>query len=602
MIAVTACAVGQVSVAVEALHKASLPFVSVLSDPTYGGVSASYAMQADVRLAVQGARIGFAGPQVILNTMCAADQEKFDQQCPADFQSAEYVLQYGQLDAVLDAADAADGAALQARLEATVANIFRLLMAPAAASRVGLLGALCAADAGTQPTAEDMATPFNYTNSRAITRPQAQDIIAALFGRSFVELSGDGRVGRDCCIRGGIGRFGGGGGGGSGSSSSSSSGEEGKEGGITCVVIGTFKGHSPQEMQDANFGMASPHGYRTALRLMRLAERFGLPVLTLVDTVGAWPTFDCERDGQSEAIASNLTAMGGLSVPIITLLVGEGGSGGALGIGMGNAVGMLSGGYFGVISPEGAASILGRYKDDAHKAQQFPRDCQELAVAQCIYADQLQRIGVVDEIIWESAAGETFESFPILTARIRRFISSTLQRLLSLSKDELIQQRYQKYRAMGSYRTVSAPEERAALVQTAQAAAGASLARAAESKKKAAAAAQRESCPSAIVRHLAELTVNGAASRYRGLAPASCPLDAPAVAPFEEPAGAAADANANAKHVLDTHGPEALARWARKQQQVRYLFLIILIIRAAHCASLSVPIIDLLLRVMSRCC
>jgi acetyl-CoA carboxylase alpha subunit len=93
-------------------------------------------------------------------------------------------------------------------------------------------------------------------------------------------------------------------------------------------------------MQDANYGMGSPHGYRTALRLMRLAERFGLPVVTLVDTVGAWPTFECERDGQSEAIATNLTIMAGLTVPIVTILVGEGGSGGALGIGMGNIIGV----------------------------------------------------------------------------------------------------------------------------------------------------------------------------------------------------------------------------------------------------------------------
>ena len=96
--------------------------------------------------------------------------------------------------------------------------------------------------------------------------------------------------------------------------------------------------------------------------LIQLAERFRLPVVTLVDTVGAWPTFECERDGQSEAIATNLTVMAGLKVPIVTIVTGEGGSGGALGIGMGNVVGMLSGGYFGVISPEGAASILGRYK------------------------------------------------------------------------------------------------------------------------------------------------------------------------------------------------------------------------------------------------
>ena len=149
----------------------------------------------------------------------------------------------------------------------------------------------------------------------------------------FVELSGDCRVGRDVCLRGGIAKF----------------------EGLSCVVLGTFKGHTPQLMQSANYGMASPHGYRTALRLMRLAEQFNMPIVTLVDTVGIWPTFECELDGQSEAIASNLTAMAGLRVPIVTLILGEGGSGGALGIGMGNAIGMLLGAYFGVISPEGAA-------------------------------------------------------------------------------------------------------------------------------------------------------------------------------------------------------------------------------------------------------
>ena len=114
------------------------------------------------------------------------------------------------------------------------------------------------------------------------------DIISKLF-TSFVELSGDGRVGRDCCIRGGLALF------------------EGR----ACIVLGTYKGHTPQTMQEANYGMASPHGYRTALRLMRMAEHFKIPVITLVDTVGAWPTFECENDGQSEAIATNLTAIQG---------------------------------------------------------------------------------------------------------------------------------------------------------------------------------------------------------------------------------------------------------------------------------------------------
>jgi acetyl-CoA carboxylase alpha subunit len=205
---------------------------------------------------------------------------------------------------------------------------------------------------------------FNYTRSRQIDRPQVQDIInnSNIF-TNYIELSGDGKVGRDVCIRGGIVLY----------------------KGLGCVVLGNYKGHTPQTMQEANYGMASPHGYRFALRLMQLAERFNMPVITLVDTVGAWPTFDCESDGQSEAIgthslthslltylltyllaylltcllthsATNLTIMAGLTVPIITIMVGEGGSGGALGICMGNTIGMLSGGYFGVISPEGAYS------------------------------------------------------------------------------------------------------------------------------------------------------------------------------------------------------------------------------------------------------
>ncbi len=162
----------------------------------------------------------------------------------------------------------------------------------------------------------------------------------------YIGLDGDGKVGRDGCIQGGLALF----------------------DGSPCIVLGTFKGHTPQTMLDTNYGMASPHGYRTAMKLFKLAERFHLPVVTIIDTVGAWPTFECEKDGQSEAIATNLTVMASLKVPIVTLVLGEGGSGGALGIGMGNFVAMCSGGYFGVISPEGAASILGRYKDDAHKA------------------------------------------------------------------------------------------------------------------------------------------------------------------------------------------------------------------------------------------
>lgn len=321
------------------------------------------------------------------------------------------------------------------------------------------------------------------------------------------------------------------------------------------MVLGTFKGHTPTTMQEANYGMASPHGYRTALRLMRLAELFSLPVITLVDTVGAWPTFECERYGQSEAIATNLTAMAGLKVPIITIVVGEGGSGGALGIGMGNVVGMLSGGYFGVISPEGAASILGRYKDDAHKAKQFPLDCQELATAQCIYANQLKDLGVVDVVIWEGGEGEAYSSFPVLKSRVEHFIASSLDALSGMSTEELIQQRYVKFRSLGTYVEMSAEERVAAIAEAKE-----------KSGKQAGRAAVEDVTPSLLIQHLAVEVVSGGASRYRKLAPPSCPLVPPAV-PLVAPA-VYPSAWTSAKKILDSQGPVALATWVKQRQRV----------------------------------
>ena len=197
-----------------------------------------------------------------------------------------------------------------------------------------------------------------------------------------------------------------------------------------CVVIANFKGHNPNEMKEANYGMGTPHGYRKAKRLMELAERHNIPVVTLVDTCGAKPDFACERDGQSEAIATNLTLMAGLRVPIVTIICGEGGSGGALGIAMGNVVGMLSSAYYGVISPEGAASILGRYRDEKHKAEQYPKDCRELARAQAVHADQLKDLGVVDNILQEFE-GETYEKCET-SCRIIGFVTRSLERLVKM--------------------------------------------------------------------------------------------------------------------------------------------------------------------------
>eukprot|EP00604_Paraphysomonas_vestita_P000599 CAMPEP_0174824330 /NCGR_PEP_ID=MMETSP1107-20130205/33192_1 /TAXON_ID=36770 /ORGANISM="Paraphysomonas vestita, Strain GFlagA" /LENGTH=1169 /DNA_ID=CAMNT_0016051125 /DNA_START=367 /DNA_END=3876 /DNA_ORIENTATION=+ len=521
----------KVSVAVDALRRESLPFISVLDDPTYGGVSASYAMQADVRIAVSpNSRIGFAGPQVILNTMCEQNQEKFDKECPADFQSATYVAAYGQLDMILENSQ---------NLERVVGEVASLLTLRNKSITTSELPSEYV------PTEEDMNAPFNYTRSRSINRPQTQDIISNIF-QHFVELYGDGKVGRDKCIRGGIASF-------SVTPDSSP---------IPCVVIATYKGHTPKSMLESNYGMPSPHGYRTALRLMQLAERFHLPVVTLIDTVGAWPSFEAERDGQSEAIATNLTAMAGLKVPIVTILVGEGGSGGALGIGMGNRIGMISGGYFGVISPEGAASILGRYKNEVEKALQFPKDCQSLAIAQRIYAYQLKEIGIVDDIIWEKynstdESTESYTSFPVLGARLRHFIANSLSSLLTLNEEGLIADRYGKFRGMGVYDILS-EEDRANRVKAAL-----ERANAGGVKKKEVTTAT-STAASKIIQFIAQTSMNGDHSRYRKLAPSSCPLDAPQI---HVPPGTSVGL-VTAKSILDTQGPEALALWVRQQTKV----------------------------------
>jgi acetyl-CoA carboxylase carboxyl transferase alpha subunit len=559
----------KVSVAVNALNKAGLPFVSVLSDPTYGGVSASYAMQADVRIAIAEtnasnepveARIGFAGPQVVLNTMCEANQAIYDVKCPTDFQFASFVKDHGQVDMILNVTAGAQG---QQEIERKMAQIASMMLRKPsndiAAEQLSL-------DLGPAPEDEKRAAELlNYTRSRAIDRPQTQDIISNLFD-NFVELSGDGKVGKDACLRGGLASF----------------------NGTTCVVIATFKGHTPTDMQNSNYGMPSPHGYRTALRLMKMAERFELPVVTLVDTVGAWPTFECERDGQSEAIATNLTAMAGLTVPIITLMVGEGGSGGALGICMGNYIAMLSGGYFGVISPEGAASILGRYKDDKHKAEQFPKDCQALATSQCIYAHQLKDLGVVDFIIWEQTdfvngalsstatseqEPEHFKSFPQLKERIARYVAFALADLSRKSADELVQQRYRKYRQLGSF-AVMTEEERQEAIAAAKAAS-------AVGGNKPVRRAANDTKASLLLQHVAEETVLGNLSKYRKLAPPSL-SKALKVLPFDSskteykplvipPETVDADCT-SAKAILDKFGVQYLCReWIPQQSKKRVL-------------------------------
>lgn len=253
--------------------------------------------------------------------------------------------------------------------------------------------------------------------ARFIQRPTALEYIDLLF-QDFVELHGDRNFSDDPAMVTGIANL------------------EGR----SVVVVGHQKGHSTKENLARNFGMANPEGYRKALRVMRLAERYGKPIISLVDTPGAYPGIGAEERGQAEAIAKNLREMAELTVPFITIITGEGGSGGALGIGMGNRVLMMEFSVYSVISPEGCASILFR---DATRAN-------EAAVAMKITAKDLLELEVIDDIIKEPLGGA--HNDPQLAAKnIKSAIIRYLEPLLSLSHRELIADRYNKYRKMGIF-------------------------------------------------------------------------------------------------------------------------------------------------------
>lgn len=246
-------------------------------------------------------------------------------------------------------------------------------------------------------------------------RPLIRDYIAGLCDE-FIELHGDRCFGDDHGLIGGFARM----------------------GERRFMLIGHQKGKSVDENVKFNFGMANPEGYRKALRLMKLAEKFSLPVVSLVDTPGAYPGLEAEARGQAEAIARNLTEMARLKVPILVVVTGEGGSGGALGIAVGDVVLMLQYAIYSVISPEGCASILWR---DGSKAP-------DAATALKITAVDLLDLGVIDGIIPEPAGGAHHD--PEATVKsVRDAIAEHLKRLCSRSAGRLVEARYKKYAAMG---------------------------------------------------------------------------------------------------------------------------------------------------------
>ena len=269
--------------------------------------------------------------------------------------------------------------------------------------------------------------------ARTLTRPRTLELLAHM-ADEFIELHGDRFYADDAAIVGGLATI----------------------GGRRLMVIGHQKGSATDENIRRNFGMAHPEGYRKAIRLMELAERFGLPVLTLVDTPGASPQPGAEERGVAEAIARSIGLMTRLRTPIVTVITGEGGSGGALAIAVGDIGIALENAVYSVITPEGCASILWRTPDRAPQA----------AVAMKMTAPEQLALGVIDEVV-EEPAGGAHTSHPETARRLRVAILAALDRLAAVPIETLLESRYRRYREMGPFATVveepSVPPERPGL-------------------------------------------------------------------------------------------------------------------------------------------
>jgi acetyl-CoA carboxylase carboxyl transferase subunit alpha len=261
-------------------------------------------------------------------------------------------------------------------------------------------------------------TPWQVVQvARHKDRPYTSDYLSLVF-EEFVELHGDRRFGDDRAIVAGFARL-----------------DQHK-----VLVVGHQKGRTLKERQACYFGCAHPEGYRKAILKMKLAEKYGLPVVCLIDTPGAYPGIGAEERGQSQAIAENMYEMSRLRTPVICIVIGEGGSGGALGIGVGDCVAILQYSYYSVISPEGCAGILWKshqYAERAAKALKFT-------------SADLLRLGVVDQVI-EEPLGGAHRDHHQTAFRVKQYLLRTLRELLALPTDELVQKRYEKFRRMGVF-------------------------------------------------------------------------------------------------------------------------------------------------------
>ncbi len=369
-------------------------YISVLTDPTTGGVTASFAMLGDIILAEPKALIGFAGPRVIEQTI--------GQKLPKGFQRSEFLLQHGFVDAIVE----------RDHLKDTLTQIL--------ACHVRKEHPLLSVSRETLERKEDISFHENVDAwervqlSRKKERPVGEDYIQALF-TDFLELHGDRYYADDKAVAGGIAFL----------------------GELPVTVIAQAKGKTTKENLERNFGMPSPDGYRKALRLMKQAEKFHRPIICFVDTPGAFPGLEAEERGQGEAIARNLFEMSNIHTPILSVVIGEGGSGGALAMAVADEVWMMENAVYSILSPEGYATILWKDSSRAKDAARMMR----------MTSHDLREAGIVEQVIAEPE-NFTVETLPQVAVELKEKISRFLESYCLLKMDVLLEKRYQRFRNM----------------------------------------------------------------------------------------------------------------------------------------------------------
>jgi acetyl-CoA carboxylase carboxyl transferase subunit beta len=397
----------KVSAAIKRHSEAGLFYITVLTDPTYGGVTASFAMLGDVILAEPGAMIGFAGQRVIRDTI--------KEELPKGFQCAQFQLEHGFVDAIVN----------RRAMKDTLARLLESAQpVNGQEQKTENTAALLGNGKSQENSTENPAAKATQKTAMEIVRaardahrPTTREFIDAIF-TDFLELHGDRQFGDDGAIVGGIARF------------------QGRE----VTVVGIQKGRNLDENIATNFGSPHPEGYRKALRLMKQAEKFGRPIVTFINTAGAYCGIGAEERGQGEAIAMNLMEMIAIKVPIICILIGEGGSGGALALGVGDQVWALENSMYAILSPEGFASILWR----------DPSRVEEAATRMKLTAPDLLKQHVIEEIIPEATDGIAQNPSYTMEA-ITKKLEGAFEKLCAVPTEELLENRYNRYRSFGEF-------------------------------------------------------------------------------------------------------------------------------------------------------